>query len=66
MGFAPREELDGEFVDVTSREGFQIAHDISSYSFIALAKEAKNMMENRKRVFTDFILLRFTNDSPKL
>ena len=47
VGFAPREELDGEFVDVTSREGFQIAHDISSYSFIALAKEAKKMMENR-------------------
>ena len=47
VGFAPREELDGDFVDVTSREGFQIAHDISSYSFIALAKEAKNMMEGR-------------------
>ena len=37
VGFAPREELDGEFVDVTSREGFQIAHDVSSYSFIGLA-----------------------------
>ena len=48
VGFAPREELNGEFVNVTSREGFQIAHDISSYSFIALAKEAKNMMEGRK------------------
>ena len=47
VGFAPREELDGEFIDVTSREGFQIAHDISSYSFIGLAKEAKNMMEGR-------------------
>ena len=47
VGFAPREELDGEFVDVTSREGFQIAHDISSYSFIGLAKEAKHMMEGR-------------------
>ena len=47
VGFAPREELDGEFVDVTSREGFQIAHDISSYSFIGLAKEAKQLMEGR-------------------
>ena len=40
VGFAPREELDGEFVDVTTREGFQVAHDVSSYSFIGLAKEA--------------------------
>ena len=47
VGFAPREELDGEFVDVTSREGFQVAHEISSYSFIGLAKEAKNMMKGR-------------------
>lgn len=34
-------------MDVTSREGFSIAHDISSYSFIALAKGAKNMMKGR-------------------
>ena len=47
VGFAPREELDGDFIDVTSREGFRIAHDISSYSFIALAKAAKNMMSGR-------------------
>ena len=39
--------MDGEFVDVTTREGFKIAHDISSYSFIGLAKEAKNMMKGR-------------------
>ena len=47
VGFAPREELDGDFLDVTSREGFNIAHDISSYSFIALAKGAKEMMSGR-------------------
>ena len=47
VGFAPREELDGDFLNVTSREGFQIAHDISSYSFIALAKAAKDMMKGR-------------------
>ena len=39
VGFAPREELDGDFIDATTREGFKVAHDISSYSFIALAKE---------------------------
>ena len=47
VGFAPREELDGDFVDVTTREGFQIAHDVSSYSFIALAKEARDLMKDR-------------------
>ena len=47
VGFAPRKELDGDFLDVTSREGFSIAHDISSYSFIALAKAAKEMMSGR-------------------
>tara|TARA_B100001057_G_scaffold501264_1_gene622849 strand:- start:7247 stop:8035 length:789 start_codon:yes stop_codon:yes gene_type:complete len=47
VGFAPREELDGNFIDVTTREGFQIAHDISSYSFIGLAKEAQKLMKGR-------------------
>ena len=47
VGFAPKEELDGEFVDVTTREGFQVAHDVSSYSFIGLAKEAKDLMRGR-------------------
>ena len=47
VGFAPREELDGDFLDVSSREGFKIAHDISSYSFIGLAKGAKEMMSGR-------------------
>ncbi len=48
VGFAPVEELDGNFVDVTSREGFKIAHDISSYSLLALAKAGKAMLEARQ------------------
>ena len=48
VGFAPREELDGDFLDATSREGFSIAHDVSSYSFIGLAKAAKPYMEGRQ------------------
>ena len=51
VGFAPREELDGEFVDVTTREGFAIAHDVSSYSFIALAKESRHMMKDMNGSF---------------
>ena len=47
VGFAPREELDGDFLESTTREGFKIAHDISSYSFIGLAKAAKPLMEGR-------------------
>ncbi|MGY6552923.1 MAG: enoyl-ACP reductase FabI [Wenzhouxiangella sp.] len=48
VGFAPREQLDGEFADVVDREGFRIAHDISAYSFPALAKAARPLMQGRK------------------
>lgn len=47
VGFAPAEELDGNFVDVATREGFRIAHEISSYSFVALAKAAKPLLDGR-------------------
>jgi enoyl-[acyl-carrier protein] reductase I len=40
IGFAPREAITGDFLEGISREAFQIAHDISSYSFPALAKAA--------------------------
>ena len=40
IGFAPREAIAGDFLDGLSREGFRIAHDISAYSFPALAKAA--------------------------
>jgi enoyl-[acyl-carrier protein] reductase I len=48
IGFAPREALDGEFLDGFSREAFRIAHDISAYSFPAMAKAALPMMQSRK------------------
>ncbi len=47
VGFAPGNELDGNFAEVATREGFRIAHDISSYSFVALAKAGRQMMANR-------------------
>ena len=47
VAFAPREELAGSFVDSTTREGFIRAHEISSYSFTALAKAGYNMMKGR-------------------
>ena len=47
VGFAPRDQLAGKYVDSVTREGFQVAHDISSYSFSALARAARPMMEGR-------------------
>lgn len=44
VAFAPRDALDGDFVNATTRENFRIAHDISSYSFTALAKAGREMM----------------------
>jgi len=48
VGFAPREQLEGDFADAVDREGFRIAHDISAYSFAALAKAAKPLMRGRR------------------
>ncbi|WP_027707832.1 enoyl-ACP reductase FabI [Zooshikella ganghwensis] len=47
VGFAPGDQLEGDFVDATTREGFKIAHDISAYSFVALAKAGREMMRDR-------------------
>ena len=47
VGFAPANELDGNYVDVATREGFAIAHDISVFSFTALAKSGKDLMNGR-------------------
>lgn len=47
IAFAPREALVGDFLDSVSREAFRVAHEISSYSFAALAKAALPMMEGR-------------------
>ncbi len=47
VAFAPREELDGPYLDCLTRKGFLLAHEISSYSFAALAKAGCNMMEGR-------------------
>jgi len=47
VGFAPRDQLAGRFVDSVNREGFRIAHDISAYSFAALAKAGLPLMRGR-------------------
>ena len=47
VGFAPREAIEGEYLQGLTRENFRIAHDISSYSLAALAKAARPMMKGR-------------------
>jgi len=52
IGFAPTDQLEGDFTEVTTREGFQIAHDISSYSFTALAKAALPILNENSALLT--------------
>jgi enoyl-[acyl-carrier protein] reductase I len=47
VAFAPREELEGLYLDAVTREGFNTAHEISSFSFAALAKAGRRMMAGR-------------------
>jgi enoyl-[acyl-carrier protein] reductase I len=47
VAFAPRDALDGDYVNATTRDNFRIAHDVSSYSFTALAKAGRGMMTGR-------------------
>ncbi|MCQ9374545.1 enoyl-ACP reductase FabI [Methyloversatilis sp. XJ19-13] len=47
IAFAPGEALDGDFLDGLSREAFRIAHEVSAYSFPALCKAARPMMQGR-------------------
>src|SRR6266480_4037841 len=47
IAFAPRESLSGDFLEGMSRQAFATAHDISSYSFAALAKTARPLLKSR-------------------
>ena len=48
VAFATREALTGRFIEATSREGFRVAHDISSYSLTALTRESLPFMRGRQ------------------
>ena len=52
IGFAPREAIAGNFLDGMTRENFRIAHDISAYSFPALAKAALPYLNEKSAVLT--------------
>lgn len=50
--FAPADQLEGDYLKCVSREGFRIAHDISSYSFAALAKAAQALLSPQGALLT--------------
>ncbi len=47
LAFAPQDQLEGDFIEHVNREGFRVAHDISSYSLCALAKGGRELMKDR-------------------
>ena len=52
IGFAPRDSITGDFLDGLSREGFRVAHDISAYSFPAMAKAARPYLSPKSALLT--------------
>ncbi len=52
IGFAPRESITGDFLEGLSREGFRVAHDISAYSFPAMAKAARPYLSPTSALLT--------------
>lgn len=48
VAYAPREQLEGSYLDTVTRAGFLTAHEISSYSFAALAKAGRSMLQGRR------------------
>ena len=52
IGFAPRDAISGDFLEGLSREGFKIAHDISAYSFPAMAKAALPYLNDKSALLT--------------
>ena len=52
IAFAPGDQLDGDYVNAVTRQGFAIAHDISSYSFVAMAKACRSMLNPNSALVT--------------
>jgi len=52
IGFAPNDQMSGPYLETVNREGSKIAHDISSYSFPALAKAGRSMLSDKASLLT--------------
>ena len=52
IAFAPGDQLDGDYVNAATREGYRIAHDISAYSFVAMAQAARPYLNPNAALLT--------------
>ncbi|XOD70024.1 MAG: SDR family oxidoreductase [Sodalis sp. (in: enterobacteria)] len=52
IAYAPRDQLVGDYVNTVTREGFAIAHDISTYSFVAMAKASRSILNTKASLLT--------------
>ena len=52
IAFAPREQLEGNYLEVTTKDGFMLAHDISAWSFTQIAQAAKPMLSDSAALLT--------------
>ena len=52
IGFAPRDQMSGDYLETVNRNGSAVAHDISSYSFPALAKAGRSLLSERSALLT--------------
>jgi len=52
IAFAPGDQLDGDYVNAATREGYRIAHDISAYSFVAMAQAARPLLNPNAALLT--------------
>jgi enoyl-[acyl-carrier protein] reductase I len=64
VGFAPRDHLEGKYLDHLTREGFAMAHDISAYSFAALGKAGLPLMRGRNAAMVTMTYLGSTRTVP--
>jgi enoyl-[acyl-carrier protein] reductase I len=64
IAYAPKDALAGDFLDSVTRENFRIAHEISAYSFAALAKAALPMMLGRKAALLTLTYLGAIRSAP--
>ena len=66
IAFAPREALKGDYLDALTRDAHALAHDVSAYSFAALAKAARPMMQGRNGALLTLTYLRGNPSGCKL
>ena len=64
IAFAPREALKGDFLEGLTRDAFRVAHDVSAYSFAALAKAGLPLLSGRRAALLTLTYLGATRSVP--